>query len=246
MAEKKSSLTGYDLSRKWFDFCFENPEKISPIHTALYFFIMEHCNRLGWKQKFGLPTTMSMEAIGIRSYNTYKKALYDIIEWGFLVMIESSKNQYSANIVALSNFDKALYKALDKALIKHGTKHCRSTVQSIDSIDKQVNKEQLTRERGFTPPTKEDVISVMSEKLDEFTAMGEAEKFMNYYESVGWLIKNKKMKKWEAAAAGWISRMKNFNNGTHKQTSSSKSTGAEQLLSSLKETIGAGDGGFKG
>ena len=54
-------LTGYDLSRAWFDFCFENPDKICPNHTALYFFAIEHCNRLGWKKKFGLPTTMAME-----------------------------------------------------------------------------------------------------------------------------------------------------------------------------------------
>lgn len=49
-------MNGYELSRKWFDWCFENPEKINPNHSAMYFFIIEHCNRLGWKDKFGLPT----------------------------------------------------------------------------------------------------------------------------------------------------------------------------------------------
>jgi len=119
-------MNGYELSRKWFDWCFENPERISPNHTALYFFIIEHCNRLGWKAKFGLPTTMVKEAIGIRSYNTYINTLNDLVEFGFVVMIEKSKNQYSSNIVALSNFDKAHDKALDKALIKHTTKQCES------------------------------------------------------------------------------------------------------------------------
>lgn len=135
-----ASKTGYDLSRTWFDFCFLNPDIIKPNHTALYFFIIEHCNRLGWKDKFGLPTTMAMEAVGIRSYNTYKNTLFDLVEWGFVSMIEKSKNQYSSNIIALSNFNKALDKALDKALLKHGTKHSRSTEQSIDSIDKQLTK----------------------------------------------------------------------------------------------------------
>lgn len=136
-------MNGYDLSRNWFDFCFENPEKITPNHTALYFFCIEHCNRLGWKQKFGLPTTMAKEAIGIRSYNTYIKTLNDLIDFGFIKMIEKSKNQYSSNIIALSNFNKALDKALDKALIKHTTKQVKSTRQSIDSINKQetINKE---------------------------------------------------------------------------------------------------------
>lgn len=131
---------GYELSRAWFDFCFENPELIKPNHTALYFFIIEHCNRLGWKKKFGLPTEMAKDAIGIKSYNTYINTLNDLVEWGALEMIEKSKNQYSANIVALSNFNKAVDKALDKAMIKHVTKHIpkqrESTGESICSINK--------------------------------------------------------------------------------------------------------------
>jgi hypothetical protein len=139
-------ITGYDLSRAWFDFCFENPEKISPNHTALYMFCIEHCNRLGWKKKFGLPTTMAMEAIGVHSYNTYIKTLNNLIEFGFIKLVEKSKNQYSSNIIALSNFDKALDKALDKASIKHSIKHSESTVQSNYSIIKQINIEQLNIE----------------------------------------------------------------------------------------------------
>jgi hypothetical protein len=137
-------MNSYELSRNWFDWSFENPERINPNHTALYFFIIEHCNRLGWKEKFGLPTTMAKEAIGIRSYNTYINTLNDLVEFGFIKLIEKSKNQYSSNIVALSNFNKADDKALDKALIKHTTKQ----VESIVSIDKQeTNKQQTIEER---------------------------------------------------------------------------------------------------
>jgi hypothetical protein len=144
--EKKWS--GYDLSRQWFDFCFLNPEKVKTNHTALYFFCIEHCNRLGWKDKYGLPTTMAMEALGIKSYNTYKNTLTDLVNWGFIEMVTRSKNQYSANIIALSKNDKALDKALDKAMSKHYTKQSESTIQSIDSIDKPINKEPLNKEQG--------------------------------------------------------------------------------------------------
>ena len=105
------NLNSYELSRKWFDFSFKNPEFINPSHTAIYFFAIEHCNRLGWKEKFGFPTEMAKEAIGIKSYNTYIKAFNDLVEWGFFIMIEKSKNQYSSNIIALSKFDKALDKS---------------------------------------------------------------------------------------------------------------------------------------
>ena len=162
-------MNSYELSRKWFDWCFENPEKIKPNHTALYFFAVEHCNRLGWKQKFGMPTTMAMEAIGIKSYNTYINTLNDLVEWGFISMVQRSKNQYSANIVALSNFDKAL----DKALIKHGTKQS----ESIDSIDKQETSKPINKEQA--PPPLEEVILYFDE--NGYTK-DSATKMFEYYE----------------------------------------------------------------
>lgn len=137
-------MNSYELSRYWFNWCFENPEKINPNHTALYFFCIEHCNRLGWKEKYGLPTTMAKEAIGIRSYNTYIKTLNDLVDFGFIKIIEKSKNQYSSNIIALSKFTKALDKALDKAFIKHLIKQDESTRQSNDSIDKQQTINNIT------------------------------------------------------------------------------------------------------
>ena len=132
----------YDLSRNFFNWSFENPEKISPLHTALYFFAIEHCNRLGWKEKFGLPTEMAKEAIGIKSWHTYINAFNDLVEWGFFKLIEKSKNQFSSNIIALSKNDEALDEALDNAMTKHLTTHTskqvRSTHQSNDSINKQI------------------------------------------------------------------------------------------------------------
>lgn len=162
-------MTGYELSRNWFDWSFENPEKIKPIHTAIFFFAIEHCNRLGWKKKFGFPSQMVMDAIGVKKFQTYSRALNEIAEWGFLEFVERSKNQYSANIIcfALPKKGKAHGKALDKAFIKHRAKHeeCsaekgQSTGQSKgkskgngtgigkDSINKPINQLTNKQERG--------------------------------------------------------------------------------------------------
>lgn len=141
----------YNISRAWFDYCFENPEKIKPNHTAILFFAIEHCNRLGWKEKFGFPTTMAMEALGIKSYNTYMKAFNELVDWGFIKLIEKSKNQYSANIIALLNFNKANNEALDKAFMKHSAKQSESTVQSKVTISKQVYNN--TNEQVYIEPT---------------------------------------------------------------------------------------------
>ncbi len=137
-------MNSYELSRKFWDFAFENPDRIKPIHSAIYFFAIEHCNRLGWKEKFGLPSQMVMEAIGVKNWRTYSQGLNELIDFGFIKLLEKSTNQYSSNIIAIVNFTKADTKALDKALQKHGTKQSKSIV----SIDKQetINKEQVTSE----------------------------------------------------------------------------------------------------
>jgi len=136
-------MTGYELSRYFYDWSFENPEKVNPNHAAIYFFAIEQCNRLGWVPVFALPSSMAMAATGIKSYNTYIKALHELIDFGFISMVQKSKNQFTANFIALSKIDKALDKALDKAMMKHHTKQLRGIYQSIDSIIKQVNNETI-------------------------------------------------------------------------------------------------------
>jgi hypothetical protein len=133
----------YSLTRNFWDYSFENPDRLKPNHAAIYFFAIEHCNRLGWKEKFGLPTTMVMEAVGIKNYKTYHTALMDLIEIGLIDLIEKSKNQYSSNVIALVNFTKANTKALDKALSKHVPKQVQSTasidIQSYNTTNLPIN-----------------------------------------------------------------------------------------------------------
>lgn len=130
----------FALSRYFWDFSFENTGKIKPIHVSIYFFAIEHCNRLGWKKQFGLPTSMVLEAISVKSYSVYKSAFDDLVKYGFFEVVQYSKNQYSSNIIALKENLKADDKALDKALLKHTTKQRSSTVESKLSIDIPINK----------------------------------------------------------------------------------------------------------
>lgn len=131
----------YILSRRWFNWCFENPELISPNHTAIYFFAVEHCNRLGWKDKFGFPTQMTMDAIGIKKHQTYIKYFNNLVEWGFIELIQKSVNQYSSNIISIKTAMPKTGTALDKAFITHAAKQTepiwQSNSQSNSSIDIQ-------------------------------------------------------------------------------------------------------------
>ena len=130
-----NELNSYELSRCFINFAFDNPEKISPNHYAIYFFAIEHCNRLGWKAKFGFPTMMACDAVGIKKPQTFIKYFNDLEDWGFIKVVERSKNQYSANIISLISATPKKGEAMDKAMVKHAA----SKGQSNSPINKQVN-----------------------------------------------------------------------------------------------------------
>lgn len=147
-------MTGYELSRQWFDWSFENPHLSTPNHTALYLWYVEKWNRCGQKDKFSVTTSESMEAIGIKSRNTLSNTFKDLVSWNFIIIITESKNQYSCSVISLAqNLSNHEYStvastrmALDKALIHHEY----STVASIDTINKQDNKETSKQDNKET------------------------------------------------------------------------------------------------
>lgn len=122
---KKSNneeVNGYIYTKQWFDFASKNPDKIKPAHGILYFAMVELNNKLGWIENFGLPTSCTMNLIGIRNYKTFKKTFDDLVEWGFVRVIEKSHNQYTANIIALVKFTKAKEIVNQMADTKENTK----------------------------------------------------------------------------------------------------------------------------
>jgi hypothetical protein len=135
-------MNGYNLIRDWYNFKFENPSRVKASHSDFYCYLIDRWNRLGQKQEFGLPTSVTMEALGIGSYNTYKKTLQDLIDFGFIKLVAESKNQHQSKVVALSKNDKAPDKALDEATNKAPDK-------ATDTITKQMNKGTNEQYRSF-------------------------------------------------------------------------------------------------
>jgi hypothetical protein len=158
---------------------------------------------------------MVMEAIGIKSYNTYKNTLYDIVDWGFIIMIETSKNQWSANIIALSNFDKAHDKALDKALLKHSTKQSESTSESNSSIDKQITSKPI---KQGTIPTYDEFKDYACNKACEVNIDLDYVKLKLKYDAWkenGWKNgHNKKIKNWKSTLLNTLNFLKEETKGS--------------------------------
>jgi uncharacterized phage protein (TIGR02220 family) len=160
--KQKEVKSGYSLARQWFDWAFSNPDKVSPVHTALYLWLCELNNRMGWAEKFGAASSMSMSAVGIKHHTTYKKAFDDLVLWGFVKLIEKSKNQYSANVISLSAMSKnseAHSEALDKAL-----SGAYSEAHAVYINNKPMN---LKPEIDGQPVNISEIIDYLNEKADK-------------------------------------------------------------------------------
>jgi len=71
--------------------------------------------------------------------------------------------------------------------------------ESKVNIKKEIDKEKI----NFKIPQIDEVKTYFLEKKsNEF----EAKKFWNFYQSKNWMVGKNKMKHWQAAASGWISR----------------------------------------
>lgn len=138
-----NAATYYKLHKEWFIFAQNNPEIATPARGVLYFYCIELCNRLRWPEKFSLPAFEAMRETGIKAYNTFRGAFEALIEIGAIQIIQRSRNQHTANVIALSNFDGAKKVALSKidkankaALLKIDKANQQKTPSAISKIDK--------------------------------------------------------------------------------------------------------------
>lgn len=199
-------MNSYELSRNWFDWSFENPEKINPNHSAIYFFAIEHCNRLGWKDKFGFPTQMVMDALGIKKHQTYIKYFNDLVDWGFLKLIQKSQNQYSSNIISLTLAKPKNGKALDKAIINHTAKQTETIRQSNSSIIKQDNhitNNHITNYRKFAH------LEISFEDFEKLNQEYSKEQIDEVFDKIENYKNNKNYKSLYLTAKTWLKKEKN-------------------------------------
>ena len=88
---------------------------------------------------------------------------------------------------------------------------CQSVAERLpqDSIGKNSidnssldNKKEQTKRKSFIPPTVEEV----KEYIDSVGSQVDAESFVAFYESKGWMVGKNKMRSWKAAIVTWEKR----------------------------------------
>jgi len=161
-------MNGYQLTDAWFEFRFQHPEKVSHAHTELYFYLVYHWNKLSQKEKFGLPSAITMEATGIRNYKTYRKCINDLAEFGFIRIISQAINQHQAVVVAWGKNTKADTEALTEALTKAQSEALTHIGELSNYITKETKKEggkkKVKEKKKFIAPSVDEVKTYFEEK----------------------------------------------------------------------------------
>lgn len=188
-------MNGYQLTRRWFNFAFEKTEAKTQ-HTAIYCWLVELNNRLGWKDEFTINTHFTMEGLSIGNKNTYLAALADLEKWGFIKTLRPSINQNYGRVITLRCGDlvtpctTAVPTAMDKAVIQESDDNDEGGVP----IDKQVNQETIkplnnqphvakSSKRKFVPPTFEEVEAYF---IEQGASLDYLERCYYYYADANW------------------------------------------------------------
>lgn len=196
----KKELTGYDLSRQWFAFLWDNPSKVTANDTALYFFLCQLWNQLGQPNEFQVTAKECQTGMSANSYNTFKKSFDKLKEMGCLKLIKQSTNQYQCNVIALSKIDIAEYKALNKAMYKASDTFIKPLTINLKPI---IIKENIPEQNIFLDYCKE----VLNEKYLplEFSLKAKYETWA----ADGWIDGNgKKIKNWKTKIKNTIPFLK--------------------------------------
>ncbi len=139
-------MNGYKLMQDWFDYTYEQ-QGVKPVHHALYCYLVDLCNRLGWKPVFGLPAQHTMERLGIGNRNTYKSALLFIEKMGAVQIVEWSRNQHTSTQVKLLKLDISKLNGNSKIAIAAQESACSILHKQCTSSAQAVHKHCTSSER---------------------------------------------------------------------------------------------------
>ena len=87
----------------------------------------------------------------------------------------------------LSNFERQTYKK------------CKADLQEMKDYNNNINNNIDIKYNRFTPPTLEEVTAYCEERQNNV----DAQRFIDFYASKGWLVGKSKMKDWKASVRTW-------------------------------------------
>ena len=150
----------------------------------------------------------------------------------FIIPFESGvvviKHWKIHNYIAKDRYTETKYKEEKDTLMLDENKAYTQCIQGVDELETQVRlgKDRIVKDsidiepedkktKRFTPPSREEVQAYCLERKNNV----DAERFIDYYTSNGWMVGKNKMKDWKASVRTWE---KNGSNQPNKTAKTSK------------------------
>ena len=115
-----------------------------------------------------------------------------------------AESRYATKSTSGKSGNQSLPKVTKSTDNKNDNKNDSKSDSDSDSKSKEIDIVAKAPKR-FAPPSDIETVAYFIEKGS--TSI-EAEKFWLFYDSKNWMVGKSKMKKWQSAASGWISRNK--------------------------------------
>lgn len=112
-----------------------------------------------------------------------------------------------------------------KNLITGDEKTSSQETKKLDCNNKESNKKDNNKDNrvAFTPPTLDEVSAYCRERQNSV----DPEKFIDFYQSKGWMVGRNRMKDWKAAVRTWEKRSKENSNQKSQELDSFYAMAAE-------------------
>ena len=166
--------------------------------------------RANAKLMYGEITALSSKYGECTASNNYFAKLYEVDSSAISKWITQLKNknyieveyetkgkEIERRIIKIIGVDKYQY-----VLPKEQEGYCQKSKENNTSNNNTSNKKEIYKERKFKKPTLIEVEEYCKERNNEV----DPQKFIDFYESKGWLVGKSPMKDWKACIRTWEQR----------------------------------------
>lgn len=181
---------------------FSKDRRLNPTHISLYIALFQFWNHNRFPKDFLINREEVMSLSKIGSKSTYHKCIRDLSTWKY-IRYTPSHNPFKGSRVRLFNFETSSKQEVDLTQPKNGQALVSNT---------NINKHNINNNKPLS--IKEVLIFFQKKRWSE----KEAEKFFNYYESVGWKKGINPIENWQAAAENWMLKTDDFKISSRKKS----------------------------
>jgi hypothetical protein len=213
MAENKKSFVLYADQRGIFDKL--NDEQSGKLIKHIFAYVNDE------EPEGDFVTELAFESI-------MRQLKRDLTKWGETREGRSKAGKASAEARRLRKEQEATNSTNVKSVQQTST---NPTVNDNVTVNVNVNDTVINKKsKAFAPPSLEEVNEYCKERKNSVNA----ETFVDFYSSKGWLVGKNKMKDWKASVRTWEKRENNGNNKTISGTTSGGSRATSKVADSYE------------